>query len=440
MKINRIEITNFRGIHEYSVDLPSRFTVILGENGSGKTSILSAISRLLSLWVPEARKEIEPGEVRSTWVMNGVHPRKGIHYPASVRALVHDPGLPHTTSVALSRDADGPFPKMIQKGLFHFAPDDDGAAVDYAWYHLRQRARDAARDEGIVLPLVASFSPWREPPRKARPKKRSEGVPSRLEGYDECLDLHSDLARFVAWFKRFEMAAQQQLPDAVAQSATEGIPDLLRGILPGCTTVRYSARFDEVLVWFEGKEGVPVWQLADGHRTFLALATEIAVRATLLNPQFGVQAWRQTPGIVLIDELDLHLHPTWQRRVVSDLRHAFPNLQFIATTHSPFIVQSLKAEDVINLGDGLKTDYWRKGIEDIAEDVMGVPDIPRSVPFCDAERAAANFFTLLADTHRDPALLARARQEYEALVARFSDDPAYVALLKAEAAASGLMR
>jgi len=72
----------------------------------------------------------------------------------------------------------------------------------------------------------------------------------------------------------------------------------------------------------------------------LGMVADIAYRSAVLNPQLGSEAAQKTPGIVLIDEIDLHLHPKWQRRVVEDLRATFPALQFVATTHSPFIAFS----------------------------------------------------------------------------------------------------
>lgn len=96
---------------------------------------------------------------------------------------------------------------------------------------------------------------------------------------------------------------------------------------------------------------LPFDMLSDGARSMLAMVGNIAYRSATLNPHLREQAPSQTPGIVLIDELDLHLHPNWQREVVDDLRKVFPLLQFVATTHSPFIVQSLRENERINLDD-----------------------------------------------------------------------------------------
>jgi predicted ATP-binding protein involved in virulence len=128
----------------------------------------------------------------------------------------------------------------------------------------------------------------------------------------------------------------------------------------------------------------------------------------------------------------MHLHPKWQRHVIEDLKNTFPNVQFVITTHSPFIVQSLRAEELINLDKGSGEDPFRKGIEDIVEDEMNV-DTPRSEKFIEMEEAATEYFNLLEDGGKDTESdLSEVKQRLDELESLFSEDPAYVALLKAE--------
>lgn len=105
----------------------------------------------------------------------------------------------------------------------------------------------------------------------------------------------------------------------------------------------------------------------------LALIADIAQKAATLNPHLGENALQQTHGIVLIDELDLHLHPRWQRSVVENLRTTFPNIQFICTTHSPFLIQSLRSSEEIIMLDGLPSaQISNKSLDDIAIGIMAV--------------------------------------------------------------------
>jgi predicted ATP-binding protein involved in virulence len=90
--------------------------------------------------------------------------------------------------------------------------------------------------------------------------------------------------------------------------------------------------------------------MSDGQRALIGLVADIARRACLLNAAvLGAVTLRETPGLVLIDELDLHLHPRWQRRVVADLKRIFPKIQFFATTHSPQVIGEARPEEIVLL-------------------------------------------------------------------------------------------
>ena len=107
-----------------------------------------------------------------------------------------------------------------------------------------------------------------------------------------------------------------------------------------------------LMVDLDKKDLLPFAQLSDGQRAMVALIADIARRICLLNPQMGKDVLTKTEGLVLIDELDIHLHPSWQRSIVKTLKTVFPKVQFIATSHSPQIIGSLKPEEVIVLNDG----------------------------------------------------------------------------------------
>ena len=96
---------------------------------------------------------------------------------------------------------------------------------------------------------------------------------------------------------------------------------------------------------------MPVSVLSDGYRCTISLIADIAYRMALLNPQLLDSVLTETDGIVLIDEIDLHLHPTWQKRVLKDLMDIFPKVQFIVSTHAPEVINSVKSDSVIILKD-----------------------------------------------------------------------------------------
>ena len=122
----------------------------------------------------------------------------------------------------------------------------------------------------------------------------------------------------------------------------------------GWKNLYYSENFQDAILEHDDFGSMPVSQLSDGIRTTVGLVAEIAYRAVQLNPHLGENAALETDGIVLIDEVDMHLHPQWQQTILPDMLCAFPKVQFIVTTHSPQVLSTVKRENIrmINLESG----------------------------------------------------------------------------------------
>lgn len=137
---------------------------------------------------------------------------------------------------------------------------------------------------------------------------------------------------------------------------------------------------------------IPLRLLSDGQRSITATVTDIARRALTLNRPVDHLPLNEVPGLILIDEVDLHLHPSWQRRVLSDLARTFAGMQFIVTTHSPFILQSsrdMPEAQVVDLNEFADHGpVQQEGIEAITERTLGVPDVHRSPRYAELKRAA----------------------------------------------------
>ena len=141
--------------------------------------------------------------------------------------------------------------------------------------------------------------------------------------------------------------------------------------------------------------------LSDGVRTMIALVADIAYRCASMNPHLSSEAARQTPGVILIDEVDMHLHPRWQQKVVELLRKTFPALQMILTTHSPHVLSTVDKESirVIHLRDGLgvvETPVFQtRGVEsaEVLASVMGVDPIPQ----VEEARSLSHYRALIED-------------------------------------------
>ncbi len=407
MRIFSIHIRNLRRFEEFGCAFSPGFNVIIGENGAGKTTLLTFLRRVLSAVSPTPERLAAPADIRESIELVEGAPTRLEHHPW----LLWVDGLdmldvPFTT---LDGDVGGVGPPVSER----LVPE------------AKRLHREASGNPRVPLPLLAYFSPWREKPRLRKPAIAPSGAPRRLDGYDGAFDLSADFNAFARWFKGFEM---QRVEDATSVAAVEAVRATVISCVPGCTDLRWVPVLNDIIVTIDGNTQ-PIWRLSDGFRTMLALVGELAWRAAVLNPAYGELVTKRVSGVVLIDELDLHLHPRWQRRVVDDLRRAFPNVQFIATTHSPFVVQSMRADEVVILGEGASLDYRRSSIEDIAEQSMSIPLPQRSARWQAMYRAASDFFARLDNLPTDRTERAEALADLDKLTEPFSDDPAFAAFL-----------
>lgn len=411
MRIERLLIQNIRAIEELSVEFSPHFNVIAGKNGSGKTTILEILARALSLWTLNKPKAV---------LMRKDHRR-------SLR-VGHD-GIPYM-------EEHGPHHlEIIGEG-----PDGGrGRSLIHGMSNRRDQWLRAVQDRGaspLQLPLLAQFSPYRAPPRQRKPPVSEVQTPRiRLAGYDDAFDLWANSKKVELWLKTFELATLQEGKPIAAFEAARGA---IASCLLDCIDVRYYAKTNQVMIKRTDGRLEPFEQLSDGYRTIATLVGELAWRAVTLNPMGDLGAPEKTKGVVLIDELDLHLHPTWQQGIAAQLGKAFPNVQFITTTHSPFIIQSMRRDQVINLDRSARMEYFREGIEDIAIEAMGVgPEgtVPRSKLYRDLAQAAEEYYALLEQFDEAHPRVSALRARLDELEELFTDDPGIAAMLKSRRSA-----
>lgn len=417
MQIERLDIENVMRFQRFTANFAPGFNVIIGENGAGKTTILQLLRYLVSQWTPDPASPLPTSAIRESIAWVDEVPVARQHRPSWIGFNGTGP--------------DGAYFSSVEG-------DNGGALLGVAFNIHPRAARLLAAAEADVqtpLPLFAFFPPRRAPPRDGKPNIPILGPERRVDGYKGALDLDADFDEFAAWFKRFEMQrVESGKPFAIVESARRA----LIAVLPGCTDVRWFPVLNDILVINEDGESHPIWRLSDGYRTMLALVGELATRAAILNPALGGAVTEQVQGVVLIDEIDIHLHPSWQRRVVGDLRRVFPKVQFIATTHSPFVIQSMEAHAVINLDRSPSLDYQRSSVEDIAEVEMGVEGVARSAAFQEKVAAARDYLRALDEQPTDASSLARLKARLDEIQTRFGADPVYVASLLQKRAARGL--
>jgi predicted ATP-binding protein involved in virulence len=242
------------------------------------------------------------------------------------------------------------------------------------------------------------------------------------------------IAELTRWIAGQSWIAYQQGSPTLAYAA-------VRAAILGCIEDGEDLYFDpgrgEVIVKIASQGAQPFNNLSDGQRTMLALVGDLAQRAFTLNPGLEDRALTETPGVVLIDELDLHLHPIWQRRVIEDLRRTFPKMQFFATTHSPFLIQSLRSGEELTLLNGLPTaQLGNKTLTEIAQGIMGVPSPSVSERYGEMKYTARHFLETLERAALSPkAKLKALEKELAKSTAPYADNPAYQAFLEMKLAA-----
>lgn len=439
MKIHHLEVRNFRAFEYRSFSFSDQFTLLIGDNCTGKTAVLNALSAAASPLIQDLEEvPFDKDNVRCVRYTKGEVETIEPQYPVELHCEGEVNGQPiswmwslsHEEGVQLSLFGEGESQKL---SWFNFVVSPEIKRVSW---DLQDRVRSG---QDVLLPLIAYYGTdrlWLE--RKRTSVKRSKKTiepGSRMLGYKNCLQPGADPKPLLSWFKTMEIASlQRNEPIGVLEAAKVAISNCMED----WCTVTYDLLIDDLLATSIDGHTLPFRMLSDGVRNMLAMVADIAYRAAVLNPHLQQEAAEKTPGIVLIDEIDLHLHPKWQRRIVEDLRRTFPEIQFIATTHSPFIVQSLRPGELINL-DPQFGEYYKKSIEDITEDVMGV-DLPQqSERWKKMMEAAEEYYRVLQEAQgASSEHVEKLKQRLDELTLPYRDDPAYQAFLNMEREAAGL--
>lgn len=413
--LRKVRLQNFRGIENGSADF-GRTMVIIGDNGLGKTTWLEAIVEAVGVFLPGVGAGPAPklgdGDVRVDTRIRG-------------DTLDRQPQLPMVI------DVEGIVAgrSLTWGWQLESLPASEAVIVGEA---LQQEAHKAGEDirahSNRQLPVLAYYGTQRLWPTNIG--HTDDLASNRIrDGYRDCLSAASTHQHLLNWMRKYTFA-QVQDNKPIAQLAA--IERAVVSCIEGAVAFRYHIVSEELkLILADGQEK-PFGMLSDGYRNMVAMVADIAWRACALNPHLRDLAPELAEGLVLIDEVDLHLHPNWQRRVLGDLRRAFPRLQFIATTHSPFIVQSLEPGQLLNLDPEVRGGpYANESPEDIAERHMGVELPQRSERRRHEYEVASHYYDLLEQIpEADEVELAKLKAELDTILAPYSDNQAYVAFLE----------
>ena len=331
-RLHEIRVDNYRCFEELTLSLEEDTTVLFAENGGGKTALLTALAMGLAVFQRGSPRTLKLDARRDPRMR--ILNEKGGREPVGPCKVTWTAVVGEAESVAWSttiQPASGRTTNQRQPIL---------------------KALERVRVPGNRWPLFAWYGVDRLGHRRSRYRKL-ERTGDRWEAYASALDANLDETPLLQWLQDEMLGdvvrGQQEEParflhQAVMEATVRATPDVKK------------AWYDPVaqgpVVHFENGHVAPWTELSDGYHVFIALVADIARRAVMLNEIDGADAPTRVEGVVLIDELDLHLHPRWQRVALLGLRSAFPRLQLVVTTHSPQVLSSAENRHVRRLFNG----------------------------------------------------------------------------------------
>jgi predicted ATP-binding protein involved in virulence len=359
MIVSRHKLANVRAVEAAEFSFKPGFNLIIGVNGVGKTTALeslavslAAISRQVS-GLKGPTHSLTVSDIRASADALMVETEVN-HSEKSYSYVIHQP---RETNVAdSSREGQS-------RGLTFSTP------AKSTFIGPKPPAADGRR---VLRPLALLFSTRRALPSDRAPTK-SAALGGHAAAFAEAFSARElRLGEFAAW-----MRAQTVLSAETPNSARvlEAFENAVRRFLPEYKNLRVSEEATPSLLIDRRGVGIPVRLLSDGERGSLALVLDLTRRLAQANPGLSDPA-EDGAGVILIDEIDLHLHPKWQREIVHKLPEAFPKLQFIATTHSPQVIGEVERDRIQIMGRGAvfsPTHSFGVDSSRVLEEIMDAP-------------------------------------------------------------------
>lgn len=384
MEIKSIRLINVGRFEDLAIELSptenyiSNVTVFVGNNGAGKTSLLKSLATSLSWFVSRIRTEKGNGSpISEDVILNGKN-------SASIELEVLDQHHGKSTKWTVAKTRLGrKATHMSHLSLLSSLTDI---------YRTKLSA-----DEKTSLPLIA-FYPVERAVLDIPLKIRDKHTFTQLDGYDNSLSQGVDFRRFFEWFREredsenelgvsdetFEALAKilsnenesivklKELRDTAKDSQLSAVRNAIHRFMPGFTNMRVRRKPRLHMSIDKHGETLSVSQLSQGEKSLMALVGDIARRLAIMNP--NSENPLSGDGIVLIDEVDMHLHPQWQRSLIERLTSTFPNCQFILSTHSPLVISDHKDVLVYSLEDGLSKEVSTQFGQDANSVLLDVMD------------------------------------------------------------------
>ena len=325
MRLENVVLDNFRAIEHAKMDLHGKSTIIFGVNGTGKSSVLRSIDLLFANIINGIvnRKELKQNytiqlediqygkkETKISALINLEN--ENIEY---YRKMVRNTGKRSHNIASLKQITD----------IFHkqyITDEEQGNIAIFANYGTNRLVLD--------IPL----------------RIRTHHTFDIYSSFERAIENKIDFRTFFEWYRSqedYENEYKIETGDLQYQDrALKAVKTAIMSMLDDCSNLRVARKPRLEMKIDKGNISLNVSQMSDGEKCTMALLGDLARRLTLANPMLENPLLGK--GIVLIDEIELHMHPSWQRKILGVLKHIFPNVQFIITTHSPIILSEVNED------------------------------------------------------------------------------------------------
>jgi predicted ATP-binding protein involved in virulence len=381
MLLKSMVLHNFRCFSDLEVCFNNRITVIVGNNGAGKSTVLEAAT-------------IAAGTL--TAAMDGLTNygirKSDAHYKCFDLGSNVDVQPQYPVEITAAGRIDGKDISWMRN--LNSANGRGGLAAAKELTQIAQEYQDRMRngDKSLKLPIISYYGTGRLWVQHREKKSDTFEKNTRSNGYIDSLDGAANDKLMMKWFQKMTIQEYQRKQEISEFAAVKTAMEQVFSSITGFSNVTVQFNLDtgdiDIIYYDNNNEHVriPLSLLSDGYKCTISLIADIAYRMALLNPQLLDKVLSETEGIVLIDEIDLHLHPTWQKRILKDLMDIFPKVQFIVSTHAPEVINSVKSDSIVVLKDNTAftaiDETYGKDANTILREVMGVsarPDAVRSL-------------------------------------------------------------
>lgn len=410
MKVTKLTMKSFRGIDDLTLDFDPKVNVLIGVNGIGKSSILECLAILLTPFIQYSRFPENPSDSYRSYSLNFRFNKKEKEKLRIFKEEDINNNSQSSRALIFVNSEQANWSIKRERGV-SVQSEDDLTSVKKMTFSLSEKVK---KNPVQSIPIIVYYAVSRTSFDISLEISESSQL-QQVDAYDQALEEKAvSFKPFFTWFRTLEDLENEERREnsTYRDPKLEAVRKAISSVEPEFSNLRVRRAPLRMTVAKGGKELI-IDQLSDGEKCLLAMVGDLARRLAIANP--GLSEPLEGEGVVLIDEIELHLHPKWQRDIIPKLTRTFPNCQFIMTTHSPQVVSDVHPNQIYVLestDNGViayhpDSSYGRDSNR-ILEDLMGVPERPERI-----KASLHRLFELIDDGQVNEARQLRQQLEQE---------------------------